>query len=119
MNVSIPHILFIDDHEDSRKLVSFVLTRNNCCVILDDCLDKALPLARTRCFHPYLVDNWMPGGSGIDLCRKHKEFDRITPAVFCSGAALDVDKREARDAGARAYLVNPEITANWWKRIGI
>lgn len=107
MNPSTPHILFTEDDEDTRELVSFVLTRSNCKVTLAERSDQALLLARTNKFDLYMLDNWMPGGSGIDLCKKLREVDATTPILFYSGAAYETDKREAYTAGAQAYLTKP------------
>jgi DNA-binding response OmpR family regulator len=49
----------------------------------------------------------MSGGSGIDLCKKLREFNPFTPVLFYSGAAYETDKQQAFVAGAQAYLVKP------------
>ena len=49
----------------------------------------------------------MSGGSGIDLCKKLREFDTWTPILFYSGAAYERDKQQAFAAGAQGYLVKP------------
>lgn len=55
------------------------------------------------------MDNWLPGLSGENLCKKIREFDTKTPILFYSGAAYETDKRRARDAGAQGYLVKPVL----------
>jgi DNA-binding response OmpR family regulator len=107
MKPLVPQVLFTEDHADTRELVSFVLTRSNCKVTLADTNDKALLLARGNHFDLYMIDNWIPGGSGIDLCKKLREFDPHTPILFYSGAAYDRDKQEAFSSGAQGYLTKP------------
>lgn len=107
MNSLVPHILYTEDHADTRELVSLVLTISNCKVTLADTDDKALLLARTHQFDLYLIDNWIAGGSGIELCKKLREFDPTTPVLFYSGAAYDSDKQEAFASGAQGYLTKP------------
>ena len=107
MNSLVPQILYTEDDADTRELVSFVLTSSSCKVTLADSDDKALLLAQTNQFDLYLIDNWMPGGSGIDLCKKLREFDSTTPILFYSGAVYDRDKQEAFASGAQAYLTKP------------
>ena len=107
MTSPVPHILYTEDHADTRELVSFVLTSCNCKVTLADTDEKALLLARTHQFDLYLIDNWIPGGSGIELCKKLREFDPTTPVLFYSGAAYDSDKQEAFASGAQGYLTKP------------
>lgn len=100
-------ILYTEDDADTRELVSYVLARNNYRVMLAENNDSALLLARSNKFDLYMIDNWMPGGSGIDLCKKLREFDSRTPILFYSGAAYDRDKQEAFSSGAQGYLTKP------------
>ena len=100
-------ILYVEDDADTRELVSFVLRQENYDVVLAENNDNALLLARTIHFDLYMIDNWMPGGSGIDLCERLREFDSNTPILFYSGAAYDQDKRAAFAAGAQGYLTKP------------
>jgi DNA-binding response OmpR family regulator len=69
--------------------------------------DSALLLARSNQFDLYMIDNWMPGGSGIDLCKKLRDLASNTPILFYSGAAHDRDKQEAFSSGAQGYLTKP------------
>jgi DNA-binding response OmpR family regulator len=107
MNSLVPQILVTEDHADTRELLAFVLTKNNCKVMLADNSDQALHLAQTNSFDLYLIDNWIVGGSGIVLCKKLRELDSTTPILFYSGAAYESDKQEAFASGAQAYLVKP------------
>ena len=107
MESFVPHILYTEDDADTRELVSYVLTSSNCKVTLADTDDKALLLARTNQFDLYMIDNWLTGGSGIDLCKRLREFDSTTPILFYSGAVYDRDKQEAFASGAQGYLTKP------------
>jgi len=49
----------------------------------------------------------MAGCSGVDLCKKIREFDPLTAVLFYSGAAYESDKQQAFTAGAQGYLVKP------------
>jgi len=101
------HILYIEDDQDTRELVKYAMGMNNYKVIAAANLEDALRLARKNHFDLYLIDNWMSGGSGIELCKRLREFDSCTPILFYSGAALERDKQEAFAAGAQGYLVKP------------
>jgi two-component system OmpR family response regulator len=100
-------ILYVEDDPDTRELVALVLGQESHQVMLAKSMDEALLLARLMRFDLYILDNWMPGGSGIELCRRLREFDPVTPVLFYSGAAHDVDKIEALATGAQAYLTKP------------
>ena len=100
-------ILYTEDDADTRELVSFLLARNNYQVMLAENNNNALFLAQSNKFDLYIIDNWMPGGSGVDLCKKLREFDSHTPVLFYSGAAHERDMHEAFSAGAQGYLTKP------------
>ena len=107
MKPSTGHVLYIEDDEDTRDLVTYVLANSRYTVVAAANGDEALKLARTNNFDLYVIDNWMSGVSGIDLCRKLREFDSRTPILFYSGAAFERDKQQAFAAGAQGYLVKP------------
>ena len=107
MKSSAGHILYVEDDEDTRELVMYVLVNSHYTVVAATNGDEALMLARTNNFDLYVIDNWMSGTSGIDLCRKLREFDSWTPILFYSGAAFETDKQQAFAAGAQGYLVKP------------
>ena len=105
-----PNVLFVEDDPDTRELMSFILKSEDYQVVLAANYDEALLLARVLRFDLFIMDNWMPGGSGIELCRKLREFNVTTPIIFYSGAAYECDKREAFESGAQAYLTKPTDT---------
>jgi DNA-binding response OmpR family regulator len=110
MRTSLADILYLEDHEDTVELVTLVLTRHNYNVVAAKNYDDALRLAQTRSFDLYLIDSWVMGGSGIELCKKLRKTDRLTPILFYSAAAYESDKEEAFAAGADGYLLKPALT---------
>ena len=104
---SVGSILYVEDDKDTRELLTYVLAMKNYKVVAVENYEDAWMVARSSQFDLYLIDNWMSGGSGIDLCKKLREFDPWTPILFYSGAAYERDKQQALDAGAQGYLVKP------------
>ena len=102
----------MEDDADTRELVSLVLARAGYEVVVADNPEQAARLAQTASFDLYLIDNWMPGASGIELCGWLRKFDNDTPILFFSGAAYDQDKRAALAAGAQGYLTKPADNDN-------
>jgi DNA-binding response OmpR family regulator len=98
-------ILFVDDDEDNWELVAFNLAE--CVVVCARDFNEGVQLARGGYFDLYLLDNWLPDGTGVELSRAIREFDPYTPVLFYSAAAYDCDKKKASRAGAQAYLVKP------------
>jgi DNA-binding response OmpR family regulator len=102
-----PRILCTEDDRDTRELITLVLAGAGFEVICTETPGDALAFAKTQNFDLLLVDNWMPGLSGTDLCEALRKFDETTPILFYSGAAYEKDKEAARLAGAQGYLVKP------------
>ena len=102
-----PRVLYIEDHEDTRELVTLVLEQRSCEVVTGSTIESGLALAGSQRFDLYLLDSWLPDGSGLDLCRQIREFDKATPILFYSAAAYEMDRAEAIASGAQAYLVKP------------
>ena len=107
MSKSRLRILYAEDHADTREFVAFMLAQNNCEVVTVDSYDRALLLARKDSFDLYILDNWLPDKSGVDLCLRLREIDPTTPILFYSGAALESDKTTALSCGAQAYITKP------------
>jgi two-component system, OmpR family, response regulator len=107
LNINSPRVLYIEDHADTRELVTLVLEQRSIEVVTGSTIKSGVDLAGSQEFDLYLLDSWLPDGSGLDLCRKIREFDKATPIVFYSAAAYEVDRSEAIKSGAQAYLIKP------------
>lgn len=101
------HVLYIEDHDDTRELVTLVLSERNYRVTTGATIVDALKLSREHHFDLYMLDSWLPDGSGIDLCKSLREFDPGIPIMFLSGAAYEADKETAINSGAQGYMIKP------------
>jgi len=104
-------ILYIEDHEDTRELVTIILRQNDYDVTTGSTIEAGIQLARADRFDLYLLDSWLPDGSGLDLCRQIREFDPLTPILFYSAAAYEADREDALKSGAQGYLIKPSQTS--------
>src|SRR5687768_14738270 len=84
-------VLCTEDDADTRDLIVLVLSSHNCEVVTSASSLESLHLAQTQHFDLYLLDNWLPGSSGTELCQELRKFDSKTPILFDSGAAYDND----------------------------
>ena len=107
MKANKPRVLYIEDHEDTRELVSFVLQQRNFEVTTSATIETAVRLAGENTYDLYLLDSWLPDGSVLELCRKIREFDAHTPILFYSAAAYEIDRELALLSGAQGYLTKP------------
>jgi len=107
MQVKNPRVLYIEDHEDTRELVTLLLGQKSFDVVTGGTIETGIALARAQEFDLYLLDSWLPDGSGLDLCQRIREFDQTTPILFYSAAAYAADHEMALRCGAQAYLIKP------------
>jgi DNA-binding response OmpR family regulator len=105
MTRTIRHILCVDDHEDTCSMLKILLSDYK--VTSVGTCAEALKRAKTRLINLYLLDNWLPDGTGVELCKQIREVDPNTPILFYSAAAYDSDRDEAFKAGALGYLIKP------------
>ena len=111
MNPHRKRILCVEDDENTCSMISSLLGLISCEVVTAQTFNEALQRISEERFDLYLLENWLPGGSGIDLSRKIREEDKTTPIIFYTGADYDSDRQEAMQAGAQAYLIKPTHTA--------
>ena len=100
-------ILHVEDDQDTRTLVAFVLQHEGWEVVSVENSKAALELAATSEFDLYLLDNWIGGDTDNVLCRNLRSFDPHTPILFYSGAVFPLDVETALTCGAQGYLEKP------------
>jgi DNA-binding response OmpR family regulator len=100
-------VLCVEDDEDTCMMLRDLLGLIDCEVTTAATAAEASELTARGRFDLYLLDNWLPGGSGVEVCREIRRSDPSAPIVFYSGAGLDSERDEALAAGAQAYLVKP------------
>ena len=54
-----------------------------------------------------LIDWVVPGGSGLELCRRLRGIDPVVPILFVSGRTDEASVSRALEAGADDYLIKP------------
>ena len=100
-------ILCTEDDADTREMLTVLLESFGYEVVCPADSALALELMRGLHFDLCLVDNWMPGLSGLELTLRIREFNKTVPILFYSGAAQETDRQQALDAGAQGYLFKP------------
>ena len=109
MSTTKGHILYCEDHDDTRILMTLMLElagfQVTCAENGKDCLELAQSGQR---FDLYLLDHTFPDASGVTICEALREFDADTPILFYSGRAMPQEKEAAIRAGAQDYLIKPQ-----------
>lgn len=102
-------ILCVEDHEDTRLMLANLLEREGCEVMTAENAAKGLSLAKEDAFDLLIIDIWLPDESGNKLCRRVREFEPYTPIIVYSGAASELDQRNARLSEVDAFVAKPNI----------
>jgi DNA-binding response OmpR family regulator len=98
-------ILCVEDHRDTCEILALVLRRYEFTSV--GSLAEARKLIEQRPFDLYIFDNWLPDGSGLDLCREIRSTNARVPIIFTSAAGFQSDIENAKVAGADRYVVKP------------
>lgn len=99
------HILCVEDNEDNCELIALILPEHK--IVFAHTIAEALQLFVERPLDLCILDNWLPDGSGIDLCQKIRQLNTDVPIVFVSGVGNKPEIEKALEAGAAHYLVKP------------
>jgi DNA-binding response OmpR family regulator len=98
-------ILCIEDDLDTCEFMAILLAEYQ--FDYTHTVRGALPKLDTDVHDLYILDNWLPDGSGIDLCRRIREQFPATPILFTSGSTKPAEIDEALRAGANRYILKP------------
>ena len=112
MNPIKPHILIVEDDEDTRFVYSVLLQMEGYCVTHVGTVADALSRVLSTGYDLMIMDVRLPDGDGVELCRKIRAFNRVTPIMFVSAAAYQKDIERGMKAGAQAYLTKPAEAEN-------
>jgi DNA-binding response OmpR family regulator len=106
-----PRVLCVDDDEDSRVMLVTLLRLALIEAKAVGSATQALSLIQAERFDLYMLDAWLPGLDGFELCRRMRALDAHTPILFFSGAAHEADRRRGIEAGADDYVIKPDVDA--------
>src|SRR2546421_3737039 len=94
-------ILCVEDHPEMCELFTVLL--KDAKVISVHSMVEALRRASTGEFDLYLLDYHLPDGTGFEVCRYIRSFDRRTPILFCT-ASDEITAAQVRVMGAQGLI---------------
>lgn len=102
---SLKRVLCVEDDRDTCEVLRFVMTDFEFLSV--QTVEAAEKLIADAPFDIYVLDNWLPDGSGVELCEKIRELNIEAPIVFTSAIGQQDDIDLAMEAGADRYLIKP------------
>ncbi|NJN92635.1 MAG: response regulator [Anaerolineales bacterium] len=107
-NIGRLKILIIDDEEDALEVTQSVLAESYE-VIAARTSATGLKEALSHTPDLILIDAWIPGISGYDVCKtlKRNVKTKEIPIIFVTAAAQSVDEERAQIAGADGFVSKP------------
>jgi DNA-binding response OmpR family regulator len=101
-------ILCVEDNRDSREMIATLLRQanQNYEVTAVETAAEALALNGKTAFDLYILDIWLPGMDGVELCRRLRERGVTKPIMFFSAMGVQTKDRDyVLAAGADDFLV--------------
>jgi CheY-like chemotaxis protein len=102
-------ILFVEDDDMSRDVISTRLTRSGYEVVTTENGHKALEIVSTQNFDLIILDMSMPVLSGWDTAKKLKASPATAsiPILALSAHTMSTDRKKALDAGCSDFDSKP------------
>jgi len=100
------HLLLVDDHADTRLVLSRLLSKFGHEVATADSQQRALKLLESGRFDALISDIGLPDGDGYDLVRVAKRRQPLS-AIALSGYGTEEDVRRSLEAGFDYHLTKP------------
>jgi two-component system KDP operon response regulator KdpE len=101
-----PVILVVDDEPQILRVLRASLPARGYQVRTAPGGDEALDEVRKEMPDLIILDLAMPGTSGLEVCRRIREFSAV-PIIVLSAKGSEVDKVNALDMGADDYVTKP------------
>ncbi len=99
-------LLLVDDHADTRSVLSRLLVKSGHEVATADSAQKALEILDGRTFDALISDIGLPEMSGYELVRQAKQGQSLK-GIALSGLGMDEDLRRSLEAGFDHHLTKP------------
>jgi two-component system KDP operon response regulator KdpE len=113
----LPRVLVVDDERQILRALKVILREAGYEVAEATTIEEALDTAAVRPPDAAIVDLMLPDGSGVELCRRLREWTQM-PILVLSAIGEEDAKVEALEAGADDYVTKPFGTRELVARLG-
>jgi PAS domain S-box-containing protein len=99
-------ILLVEDHADTRHVMTLLLRSFGCEVAVAGSVKEATELALRETFDLLVSDIGLPDGTGLDVMKNISQLQHVR-AIAISGFGQEEDLRRSREAGFATHLTKP------------
>lgn len=102
-------VFVLEDEADIAQLVRLNLENAGFTVRSFAHAGDVLPAAEREIPALFLLDIMVPGGGGLDVCRRIRQNPRLstTPVIFLTALAAEADRVQGLELGADDYVTKP------------
>jgi CheY-like chemotaxis protein len=98
--------MLVEDHDDTRRIMSRLLTKLEHSVVTAGSIKEALSTASNQHLDLVISDIGLPDGTGLDLMRQLL-LRRPIKGIALTGYGTEADTEQTRAAGFTAHLTKP------------
>jgi DNA-binding response OmpR family regulator len=102
-----PRVLIIEDDRDIAELISIHLTDLVCEIKHSLNGEAGLAMATDENYDLIILDIMLPGMDGLEVCRKLRAREIVTPILMLTAKSEEIDKVLGLEIGADDYLTKP------------
>lgn len=112
-------IFVLEDDTDISRLVQYHLESAGYTVRAYSTIGQIIPDADRQPPSLFLLDIMVPGGDGLDLCRRLRQNPTLSviPIIFLTARAAENDRVQGLDVGADDYITKPFATRELVARV--
>jgi len=102
-------VFVVEDEQDIARLIAHHLRTAEYAVRIFGAADEALDAARQQGPALFLLDVMLPGGDGVELCRRIRRDANLArvPVIFLTAKTAERDRLQGFEVGADDYITKP------------
>lgn len=100
-------VLFVEDHQDTKLVLTLLLSQDGFVVDTASTCQEAIVKAREGDYDVFVLDINLPDGHGVDLCRDLKSVCPELPVIYYSAQVFENQIETALRQCGDCYLCKP------------
>ena len=100
-------VLFVEDHQDTKIVLTLLLSQDGFAVDTAANCQEAILKAKSAEYDVFVLDINLPDGHGVDLCRDLKSVCPDLPVIYYSAQVFENQINAALRQCGECYLCKP------------